>query len=64
MELLSKTSRFLLGRQLADGIVAVNEVIDYVKVTAKKCLIFKVNFEKTYDCVLVLKSHRLYFGKI
>ncbi|GAU40168.1 hypothetical protein TSUD_292720 [Trifolium subterraneum] len=42
---------FLKGRQLVEGVVVVNEVIDYAKKTGKECLILKVDFEKAYDSV-------------
>jgi hypothetical protein len=44
-------SAFLKGRQLVDGVVVVNEVVDYAKKSGKQCLIFKVDFEKAYDSV-------------
>jgi hypothetical protein len=44
-------SAFLKGRQLVDGVVVVNEVIDLAKKTGKECLILKVDFEKAYDSV-------------
>jgi len=34
-----------------DGVVAVNEVIDFARKDRKDCLIFKVDFEKAYDSV-------------
>ncbi|MCH99969.1 LINE-1 reverse transcriptase like, partial [Trifolium medium] len=50
--LIPKTqSAFLKGRQLVEGVVAVNEVIDYAKKSGKDCLILKVDFEKAYDSV-------------
>jgi hypothetical protein len=36
---------------LVEGVVVVNEVIDYAKKMGKDCLIFKVDFEKAYDSV-------------
>jgi hypothetical protein len=42
---------FLKGRQLVDGVVVVNEVVDLVKRTSRSCIIFKVDFEKAYDSV-------------
>ncbi|MCH82036.1 LINE-1 reverse transcriptase like [Trifolium medium] len=36
------------GRQLEDGVVAVNEIIDLAKKSRKECLIFKVDFEKAW----------------
>jgi hypothetical protein len=51
-ELIPKTqSAFLKGRQLVEGVVVVNEVIDFAKKARKNCLIFKVDFEKAYDSV-------------
>jgi hypothetical protein len=51
-ELIPKTqSAFLKGRQLVEGVVVVNEVINFAKKNRKKCLIFKVDFEKAYDSV-------------
>jgi hypothetical protein len=50
--LISKSqTAFLKGRQLVEGVVVVNEVIDYAKKTGKECLILKVDFEKAYDSV-------------
>ncbi|PNX84009.1 ribonuclease H [Trifolium pratense] len=34
-----------------DGVLAINEVVDWVKKAKKECLIFKVDFEKAYDSV-------------
>jgi hypothetical protein len=42
---------FLKGRQLVEGVVVVNEVIDFAKKSGKDCLILKVDFEKVYDFV-------------
>ncbi|GAU48811.1 hypothetical protein TSUD_406440 [Trifolium subterraneum] len=44
-------SAFLKGRQLVDGVVVVNEVIDFARKAGKDCLILKVDFEKAYDSV-------------
>ncbi|WJX32289.1 hypothetical protein P8452_20632 [Trifolium repens] len=44
-------SAFLKGRQLVEGVVVVNEVIDYARKVGKECLILKVDFEKAYDSV-------------
>jgi hypothetical protein len=44
-------SAFLKGRQLVDGVVVVNEVVDLAKKIGQSCLIFKVDFEKAYDSV-------------
>jgi hypothetical protein len=47
----STQSAFLQGRQLVDGVVVVNEVVDLAKRTGQSCMIFKVDFEKAYDSV-------------
>jgi hypothetical protein len=44
-------SAFLKGRNLVDGVLVVNELVDYAKKAKKDCLIFKVDFEKAYDLV-------------
>jgi hypothetical protein len=51
-DLIPKTqSAFLKGRQLEDGVVVINEVMDFAKKSRKECLILKVDFEKAYDSV-------------
>ncbi|MCI37724.1 RNA-directed DNA polymerase (Reverse transcriptase), partial [Trifolium medium] len=47
----SNQSAFLKGRNLVDGVMVVNEVVDLAKRTGKECVIFKVDFEKAYDSV-------------
>ncbi|MCI31965.1 transposon TX1 putative protein, partial [Trifolium medium] len=47
----SNQSTFIKGRNLVDGVLVVNEVVDLAKRSGKKCLIFKVDFEKAYDSV-------------
>jgi hypothetical protein len=47
----SNQSAFIKGRNLVDGVVVVNEVVDLAKGGGKECLIFKVDFEKAYDSV-------------
>ncbi|GKV21933.1 hypothetical protein SLEP1_g31856 [Rubroshorea leprosula] len=42
---------FIKGRQLVDGVVIANEVIDEAKRRRKKSFMFKVDFEKAYDKV-------------
>ncbi|XP_024640483.1 uncharacterized protein [Medicago truncatula] len=47
-------SAFLKGRNLVDGVMAINEIVDFAKKFKKECLILKVdfeNFEKAYDSV-------------
>ncbi|MCH80987.1 LINE-1 reverse transcriptase like [Trifolium medium] len=49
--ILKTQSAFIKGRSLVEGVVAVNEIIDFAKKSRESCLIFKVDFEKAYDSV-------------
>ena len=42
---------FVKGRQILDGILIANEVVDEAKKNNKELMLFKVDFEKTYDSV-------------
>jgi hypothetical protein len=44
-------SAFLHGRNLVDGVVVINEVVDLARRNDQSCLILKVDFEKAYDSV-------------
>ncbi|CAJ2652296.1 unnamed protein product [Trifolium pratense] len=44
-------SAFLPNRQILDGVLVVNELIDLTKRKKDKCLLFKVDFERAYDTV-------------
>jgi hypothetical protein len=44
-------SVFLKNRNLVDGVLVVNEVVDLAKKTGRECMVFKVDFEKAYDSV-------------
>jgi hypothetical protein len=44
-------SAFLKGRHLVDGVLVINDLVDYAKKANKECLIFKMDFEKAYDSV-------------
>lgn len=61
-------STFIKVRQLVDGVVAVNEIIDLSRKSKKECLTFKVDFEKAYDLVswifLDYMMRKLSFGVI
>jgi hypothetical protein len=39
------------GRQILDGILIANEIVDEAKRRKKEILLFKVDFEKAYDSV-------------
>jgi len=44
-------SAFVKGRQILDGILVANEVVDEAKKLNRDLLLFKVDFEKAYDSV-------------
>ncbi|PNY11621.1 cysteine-rich receptor-like protein kinase, partial [Trifolium pratense] len=44
-------SAFIPGRQILDGVLVLNEVIDLAKRRKDCCLLFKVDFERAYDTI-------------
>ncbi|GLT27742.1 hypothetical protein SLA2020_027180 [Shorea laevis] len=51
-EIVSDTqSAFVGGRQLVDSVLVLNEVVDEIKKKKQPAFVFKVDFEKAYDCV-------------
>ncbi|PNX80406.1 cysteine-rich receptor-like protein kinase, partial [Trifolium pratense] len=51
-KLVSKCqSAFLPQRQILDGVVVLNEILDLAKRRKDKCMMFKVDFERAYDTV-------------
>nr|GEU82911.1 hypothetical protein [Tanacetum cinerariifolium] len=51
-EVVSKEQfAFISGRQILDGPLIISEIIQWYKNRKKKMLIFKVDFEKTFDSV-------------
>lgn len=42
---------FISGRKLLDGVLVANEIVDFATRENKDCLLFKVDFEKSYDMV-------------
>ncbi|GKA59431.1 putative RNA-directed DNA polymerase [Tanacetum coccineum] len=44
-------SAFIKDRFILDGVLLVNKVVDFIKKLKNSCFIFKVDFEKAYDCV-------------
>jgi hypothetical protein len=51
-KLISKRqSAFLPQRQILDGVVVLNEIIDLAKRRRDECLLFKVDFERAYDTI-------------
>jgi len=44
-------SAFIHGRQILDGILIANEIVEDVKRLKKDLLLFKVDFEKAFDSI-------------
>jgi len=44
-------SAFIKGKQILDGILIVNEVVDEARRLDRELMMFKVDFEKAYDSV-------------
>ncbi|PNX58895.1 BTB/POZ domain-containing protein, partial [Trifolium pratense] len=42
---------FIPGRQILDGVVVLNEIIDLAKRRKDCCLFFKVDFKRAYDTI-------------
>lgn len=40
-------SAFFSGRQILDGVLDINEIIDHARKVKKNCFIFKVDFQQT-----------------
>lgn len=49
--ILKSQTTFIKGRQIPDGILIANEIVDEANKEVKKGLMFKVDFEKAYDSV-------------
>ncbi|XP_071699700.1 uncharacterized protein [Rutidosis leptorrhynchoides] len=47
----SEQTAFLKGRNILDSVLIANEIIDELKRKKHKGLIFKVDFEKAFDCI-------------
>lgn len=54
------------NRNMLDGVLVINEIMDFVKRNKKSCMLVKVDFEKAYDCVswdfLRFMMERMGFG--
>ncbi|GKV11964.1 hypothetical protein SLEP1_g23173 [Rubroshorea leprosula] len=42
---------FIEGRQLSEGVIIANEIIDDAKKRKRECFLFKIDFEKAFDKV-------------
>lgn len=49
--ILESQSAFIPNRRMFDGVLVINELLDFAKRKTKTCMLFKVNFEKAYDYV-------------
>lgn len=62
----SSQSTLIEGRKMLEGMLVLNEVINYAKRNKKECVVVKVDFEKAYDCVswgfLRYQLRRICFG--
>ncbi|GJX02450.1 putative RNA-directed DNA polymerase, eukaryota, reverse transcriptase zinc-binding domain protein [Tanacetum coccineum] len=47
----SALNAFIKGRFILDGVLVANEAVDYLRKSRGQGLIFKIDFEKAYDCV-------------
>lgn len=45
-------SVFLSSRQILDGVLIVNEIVDLAKRRKEECMLFKVDFQKACDLLL------------
>ena len=49
--ILDSQSAFIKGRQILDGSLVANEIVDEARRRKKELLLFKVDFEKAYDSI-------------
>ncbi|KAJ0577283.1 putative RNA-directed DNA polymerase [Helianthus annuus] len=47
----NEQSAFIKGGNILDGPLIINEVVNWARRSKKKIMVFKVDFEKAYDCV-------------
>lgn len=61
-------SAFVPGRQLLDGVLVTNEVVNFPTKEVRECLPFKVDFERAYDKVswsfLRFMMKKMGFGEV
>jgi hypothetical protein len=52
MSVISESqTAFVTGRQILDGLLIANEVVDEARKSKKELMLFKVDFEKAYESV-------------
>lgn len=42
---------FVCKRHRVDGVLILNELVDFSKRSKRRCMLVKIDFENTYDCV-------------
>lgn len=42
---------FILGRAMMDGVLAINEIINFVGRNKSECMLVKLDFATTYYCI-------------
>lgn len=50
------------GRNMLNSVLIANEIMDNAKMGKQKCLVFKVDFEKAYDCVCLGNFYFIWKG--
>lgn len=46
-------SAFIAYKYIQDGVLVVNEVLDFAKIFKKECLMIKMDLQKAYDCISI-----------
>lgn len=42
---------FITNRQMVDGVLVLNEAVDFASREKTRCMLVKMDFEKVYNCV-------------
>lgn len=53
---------FVANRKLLDGVLVLNEVVDFAKRLKRRCMLVKMDFEKVHGLFLRSKLRRMGFG--
>ena len=62
MVVTQEQTAFVKKRQILDGHLLVNEVLHWAKNKNKKMMLLKVDFEKVYDSLGILRHDNAYYG--